>query len=219
MDIDAVKSLLGGEHALRNWLILVASMRLLAVVLGYAAPMTLQTRVYNRASKQFTELGARLFAVWTAVTCLVTLFAAFNLDNSAIVLLCIATFFIAIIYLSLELVVYGTVSLSTVATPFFFACEQTLASSATAQPFHHALNSEIAVVLAPLRVCSYVHRVPHVSLSQRYAVIRTRCMQKRGDFLRTNPKTLEIIFSGQYLRASARSCGAFVALSRLWQGA
>ena len=123
----AASSLVTGPHALRNWLVLVAGLRLLSVVLGYAVPMTLQTRVFSRTSKQqFTPLVARTFAVWTAVTCVVTLVTAFNLDNPALMATCAATFAIALAYFAMELLVYRTVSLATVALPCFFASEGVL---------------------------------------------------------------------------------------------
>ena len=107
--------------ALRNWLVGVAALRLLSVGLGYLAPMTLQYRLYDRASKQFTELTARTSSVWTGVTCLVTLMTAFNVDNRALVATCATTFVAALLYFAGELFVYKTVSVSRVAAPCFFA--------------------------------------------------------------------------------------------------
>lgn len=111
------------ETYLRNWLLGVASLRLLSVGLGYMRPMMLQKQVFNRASKSYTELTGRTFAVWTTVTCVLTVMAALNLDNRALLWTTVASFVAANTFFALELFVYGTVSVRTIALPFFFASE------------------------------------------------------------------------------------------------
>jgi hypothetical protein len=106
---------------LKWWLVGVASLRLLSVGLGYLSPMQLQRRVFSSASKEFTTLTARTFAVWTAATCAVTLMTAFNLDSVPLVQLCAATFAIANAFFGAELLVYKTATVPTIAAPFFFA--------------------------------------------------------------------------------------------------
>lgn len=115
--------LLHSETALRNWLLGVASLRLLSVGLGYLSPMTLQSKVFSRASKAYTPLVGRTFAVWTTVTCLITIMAAFNLRNAALLWTTVGTFAAANTFFALELAVYKTVSVGTIALPFFFASE------------------------------------------------------------------------------------------------
>jgi hypothetical protein len=49
---------------------------------------------------------ARVFAVWTAVTCLVTVVCAFSLDSETVVLTTVATFVMAFVFFFMELVVF-----------------------------------------------------------------------------------------------------------------
>ena len=111
------------EGVLRTWLLGVAALRALSVGLGYLAPMTLQSKLFSRAGKQYTGLVGRTFAVWTAVTCLVTTAAALNLRNAALLWTTVATFVAANCFFALELLVYRSVSVATIALPFFFASE------------------------------------------------------------------------------------------------
>lgn len=114
---------LNNETVLRNWLLGVASLRLLSVGLGYFSPMTLKSKVFEHASKQYTELVGRTFAVWTTVTCLITIMAALNLRNTTLLWTTVGTFAAANTFFALELMVYKTVSVRTIALPFFFASE------------------------------------------------------------------------------------------------
>ena len=114
------------EGVLRTWLLGVAALRALSVGLGYLAPMTLQSKLFSRAGKQYTGLVGRTFAVWTAVTCLVTTMAAFNLRNAALLWTTVATFVAANSFFALELLVYKSVSVATIALPFFFATSSSL---------------------------------------------------------------------------------------------
>lgn len=122
---------------LGNWLLLVASLRLLSVYMGYVFPKkvlghTLESQVFDRANNKskkddenqgsaFTSLSARTFAVWTAVTCLVCIATSRQPENQLMLLLCLSTFVIAFVYFMLELFVYKTVSVKTVSRPAFFA--------------------------------------------------------------------------------------------------
>ena len=122
--------------SLSNWLLLVAALRLLAVVLGYTHPRrvlgeTLESQLFVRAnskgakgggeSREFTALAARTFAVWTAVTCAVCVATAANPRDRTLLSLCLATFVVAGGFFAGELFVYRTVSPATAARPAFFA--------------------------------------------------------------------------------------------------
>lgn len=112
---------LENETYLKYWLIGVASLRLLSVGLGYLSPMTLKSKVFSHAAKEYTSLTGRTFAVWTTATCIVTLMTAMNLRNVALLWTCVGTFVAANTFFALELLGYGTVSVGTIAAPFFFA--------------------------------------------------------------------------------------------------
>lgn len=134
--LDVVK-----PHAtLSNWLYVVASLRLLSVVLGYTYPkavfgQNLETQLFDianpkagddkskaaKAGKQFTPLTGRTFAVWTAVTCIVCVLTAQEPENTGLLKLCCSTFAVAMAYFALELTVYKTASLSKVLRPAVFA--------------------------------------------------------------------------------------------------
>lgn len=119
--MDAVLEALSVPGRLRAWLVGVAALRLLSVYLGYVQPFTLQRAVFARASKEFSSLTARTFAVWTSATCAVTLMTAFHLDSAPLVDTCIATFAIANTFFAAELLIYKTVTVRTITAPFFFA--------------------------------------------------------------------------------------------------
>ena len=66
-------------------------------------------------------LGARLFAVWTTVTCILCLLTAFDLTNVGLFNATMLSFVIALTFFGLELVVYKTVSFKSIASPFVIA--------------------------------------------------------------------------------------------------
>ena len=135
MDGASLASLATRVATLPHWLLLVASLRLLAVVLGYSHPrrilgQNLETQLFVRANaaaaggkaaREFSALAARTFAVWTAVTCAVCVATAANPRDPTLLALCFATFAIAGAYFAGELWVYRTVSAATAARPAFFA--------------------------------------------------------------------------------------------------
>jgi hypothetical protein len=126
---------------LGNWLLVVASLRLLSVVLGYTYPaailgQNLETQLFDRANTRrdeaeksktakpvanFTPLAARNFAAWTTVTCLVCVATYTDPGNKTLLVLTLSTFLVAMLYFVLEFGVYGTVSFRTVSRPAFFA--------------------------------------------------------------------------------------------------
>jgi hypothetical protein len=106
-------------------LLVVAALRLLSVALGYGWSWQLRDKVFagRAGSKEYTALTGRTFAVWTAVTCLVCVITAFNLDNAPLMQLCVGTFVAALGYFALELLVYRTTTPATIASPFVVASE------------------------------------------------------------------------------------------------
>lgn len=114
---------INNDEYLKWWLVGVAGLRLFSVALGYFWPFQLKDKVFAAPKVQFTDLNGRTFAVWTAVTCAVTLMTAFNLSNAPLVQLCVGSFVIANTFFMLEKFVYGTVKVASIAGPFFFASE------------------------------------------------------------------------------------------------
>jgi hypothetical protein len=55
-----------------------------------------------------TPLAARLFAIWTSVSCLLCLFAGLFVEQSAIFLACYLSFFIVGLFFGLEYAKYKT---------------------------------------------------------------------------------------------------------------
>ena len=108
------------EVALSVWLTLVACLRLFSAVLGYASPSALKDKLFCR-TKVWTDLNARTFAVWTAVTCILTISSACNLHDRTLLLTTFATFVLAFFFFVSELVLYNTVTIRTVAAPLFFS--------------------------------------------------------------------------------------------------
>jgi hypothetical protein len=126
---------------LTNWLYTVTSLRLLSVVLGYTYPASiagnnLETQLFDKANAkspennkkegliknpQFTPLAARTFGIWTATTCVVCIVTTLDIKNRSMLLLCHATFLLAIGYFTAELFIYRTVSLTTVRRQFIVA--------------------------------------------------------------------------------------------------
>ena len=128
MDLAKLIEILSEERSLRYWLIFVASLRFLSVILGYLFPDQLFQKVFvglARGSKPLTSEQAalaRTFAVWTAVTGLVTLYTAFSLQSEVVKLLCVFTFLIADVYFVIEML-SGSVSFGSITTPFIIASE------------------------------------------------------------------------------------------------
>ena len=96
---------------LSYWLMLVAAMRTLSVVLGYRSPRYFQEQMFTTSSAQVTPLASRTFAIWTLLSCTLTILAALHLHERGIYLATTASFYIAALYFTLELLVFGTVKL------------------------------------------------------------------------------------------------------------
>jgi Erg28 like protein len=124
--MDAVISFFQNQQNLKYWLLLVASLRLLSVYLGYIQPSELQKNVFPPGAKQYTGLVGRTFAVWTSVTCAITIQTAYNLNNGPLVRIGIFTFLVANTYFALEYLVFKSVSLKSITLPFIFATSSSL---------------------------------------------------------------------------------------------
>jgi hypothetical protein len=120
---------------LSHWLVFVASLRLLAVFLGYFYPQQLHASVFPE-SRAWTDLSGRLFAVWTAVTCVLTLYAAVNLASLPLLHVTCLTFVIAAGFMLAECFLYRTATVATISTPLFFASENVAAFCRLRHQFH-----------------------------------------------------------------------------------
>jgi hypothetical protein len=135
-----VHEFLTKEDNLRYWLLFAASLRLLAVVLGYFFSYQLMGKVFaglpkvpasaagqqdNTSDKAamyaaFTGPLCRTFAIWTAVTCLVTTFCAYHTSDNSVLALTVATFLLADLYFLVELAA-GSVTIATITSPAIIA--------------------------------------------------------------------------------------------------
>ena len=96
---------------LSYWLMAVAAMRSLSVVLGYTSPRYFQQQLFTTSTAQVTPLASRTFAIWTFLSCALALIAAFHLHERGAYLATTLSFYAAVVYFTLELLVFGTVKL------------------------------------------------------------------------------------------------------------
>lgn len=132
------------QNFISYWLLVVASLRLLSVVLGYFVPHKLAENVFppvkesrecqivciKRSISWFitpmlsvTPLGARVFAVWTSMTCVLCVMTAYNMDDRGLYLATLISFVAALVFFSIELVVYKTMTLRSIAAMVVIAGE------------------------------------------------------------------------------------------------
>lgn len=91
------------------WLLFVACLRGLSVYLGYFNPARFQTNVFTAQPKEVNRLAARLFSVWTLVTCACCVTAALHPDSQPVYAVTIFSFLVALGFFALETFVYRTV--------------------------------------------------------------------------------------------------------------
>jgi len=104
------------QYWLQYWLLLVAALRLLSVVLGYKDPMYFRRHVFTLQPPEVTPLAARLFSVWTVVTCCCCVVCALNIHERAIMLLTVSSFYVALAFFVVEYAVYHTIQARFLAT-------------------------------------------------------------------------------------------------------
>lgn len=107
--------------ALRRWLVLVAFLRLLSVYLGYLNPSRLNSNLFDATPDAVTDLNGRTFAMWTSLSCVLCLFCAKNPQNRAMYSATLASFVLALIFFSSELLLYKTLSLKSALQPMIVA--------------------------------------------------------------------------------------------------
>ena len=96
---------------LQYWLLCAAALRALNVVLGYAHPRAFRERVYTRRPDDVTGLAARLFSVWTLLTCVCCVYGALHIHERGVFELTYWSFVIALAFFAAEYAVYRTVTL------------------------------------------------------------------------------------------------------------
>ncbi len=96
--------------ALQYWLYGVAALRLFNVVLGYLGPKYFKERVYTLATDEVSALAARLFSVWTALTCACCIVCAAYIEERGIFIVTYASFIIALAFFGSEAALYKTVT-------------------------------------------------------------------------------------------------------------
>lgn len=80
-------------------------------MLGYVDKKYFRQQVFRGAVHEVSALAARLFSAWCSITCALCLLLSQNLDNRALFIVTFFSFAVALVFFTLELVVYRTVDL------------------------------------------------------------------------------------------------------------
>ncbi|KAI6784815.1 putative ERG28-involved in synthesis of ergosterol [Emericellopsis cladophorae] len=76
----------------------------------------------SKANDQLTPLAGRLFGIWTLLTSMIRVYAAYNLHNGPIYNIAMSTYAVALLHFSSEMFVYKTMTFGLPQFfPFFFA--------------------------------------------------------------------------------------------------
>ena len=70
-------------------------------LLTYAGP---------NAAAQVTDFGSRMFGTWTALSCIVRLYADYNIEDRAVYVLAFSTYAIAMAHFMMEWLAFGTMT-------------------------------------------------------------------------------------------------------------
>ncbi|MES1913235.1 MAG: hypothetical protein MHM6MM_005442 [Cercozoa sp. M6MM] len=106
---------------LSKWLLFVASLRFLSVVLGYLGPKSFRERVFTRRPEQVSPVAARLFSVWTLLTCALCVMSALEPSNVAMHSITFFSFLVALGFFALEFLVYRTLHFRGLVGPLIIA--------------------------------------------------------------------------------------------------
>jgi len=107
--------------ALRYWLGFVAFLRFSSVIFGYFFVDIIKERVFAKKPQEVSDLQGRTFAVWTLVTCILTLTCALDIFNKTLYKLTVASFTVALCYFLFEFFVFETVTFKEFFSPCFVA--------------------------------------------------------------------------------------------------
>eukprot|EP00198_Chlamydomonas_reinhardtii_P004110 XP_001693446.1 predicted protein [Chlamydomonas reinhardtii] len=107
--------------SLQRWLVLVAGLRMLAVVIGIFAPNKLKSQVFDRRPELVTPLLGRLFATWTLMTCALCLACARDPSNKTVYLTTLFSFAVALAFFLGELLIFKTLSIRGAISPMIVA--------------------------------------------------------------------------------------------------
>ncbi|KAG2439908.1 hypothetical protein HYH02_010537 [Chlamydomonas schloesseri] len=112
--------------ALQRWLVLVAGLRMLAVVIGIFVPNKLKSQVFDRRPDLVTPLLGRLFAAWTLMTCALCLACARDPTNKTVYLTTLFSFAVALVFFLGELLIFRTLSIRGAISPMIVATTSTI---------------------------------------------------------------------------------------------
>lgn len=110
-----------GVTALRRWLVFVALLRCLSVYIGVFQINTFKTNLFDKQPDLVSDLYGRTFATWTVTTCILCLICAKNPCNPSIYGATLASFAVAFLHFSTELLVFKTLSWKSAANPMVVA--------------------------------------------------------------------------------------------------
>ncbi|BGP17152.1 ergosterol biosynthesis protein [Rhodosporidiobolus nylandii] len=82
---------------------------------------SLTRRVYSRSAGSVNPLQARTFGVWTLMSALVRIYAAYNISSKPMYDLALASYVLALGHFASEFLVFRTAGLVGVASPFIVA--------------------------------------------------------------------------------------------------
>ncbi|MBW0542297.1 hypothetical protein O181_082012 [Austropuccinia psidii MF-1] len=90
---------------LPKWLLLVA---IISVVNSLQTYLSLAgaKKVYNRQSNLVSGLQSRTFGTWTLISGIIRCYAAYNISNSALYHITIASFLVALLHFTSEFLIY-----------------------------------------------------------------------------------------------------------------
>ncbi|KAL7417154.1 Erg28 like protein-domain-containing protein [Mrakia frigida] len=97
----------GQGGVLPYWMLFVSTLACFNTVQNYISP-TLTRKVYAGKPDQVTPLSNRTFGIWTLVSALIRLYAAYNITNKELYQLAFCSYIIAFVHFNSELLIYRT---------------------------------------------------------------------------------------------------------------
>ncbi|THH02802.1 hypothetical protein EW026_g118 [Hermanssonia centrifuga] len=123
-----------GDGMLPRWILTVAVMAIFNTIQNFATTK-LTRRIYNVLPNAVTPLQARTFGVWTLMSAVVRVYAAYNIHDKSIYDMTLLSFLIAFGHFSSEILIFRTATLSAaVVSPVIVSSE--LLSLSTLSAFH-----------------------------------------------------------------------------------
>lgn len=117
------------SKALPRWLVFAGCLRLFSVYLGYFDPDKFKIAVYNVKPFLVNGLQGRTFAAWTLLSSTLCIICSRQPKNRTLYGATLFSFFVALAYLSAEVVIFETMSWKTIITPGLVAVPSVIVMS------------------------------------------------------------------------------------------